>query len=350
MTLLRSLLGLEALWTAELFLTRALQIALIVGACQWIRLTLCRRDWTGLWTCALAGSIALPLLAALVPPFEVSIPAPGTAMVLDNSVTAGVVRQFLVTTIDPMAPTRGLRSPGDPPAPEPGMFAWLGLVWLTGTGMLLLRLGRGLLGLETLRSCSVVATDTHTSAALLAARTALRFTGRVELRVSDEISTAVSFGWLRPTIIVARSSCQDPLLLAAVVRHELVHLQQQDWVRLVVAKLACAMYWFNPAIWFLAKNQHVAMELEADRRAVATGLDRLGYAEYLLALTTVDHETQLTTAWRTRSDSTLVLRVRALTTSIQVPISPVQRVLGLALFAFITGGAAGLRSILVCTS
>ncbi|MCC3154211.1 M56 family metallopeptidase [Hymenobacter sp. BT770] len=72
--------------------------------------------------------------------------------------------------------------------------------------------------------------------------------------------------------------------LAAVLRHEQVHVRQWHTLDVLLAQVAQAMAWCNPAAWLLRRALLDNLEYLADHAALQTGLDRQAYQYSLLRL------------------------------------------------------------------
>ena len=72
--------------------------------------------------------------------------------------------------------------------------------------------------------------------------------------------------------------------LAAVLRHEQVHVRQGHTADVLLAQLALAAAWCNPAAWLLRRALLDNLEFLADQAVLATGLDRRAYQYSLLRL------------------------------------------------------------------
>ncbi len=72
--------------------------------------------------------------------------------------------------------------------------------------------------------------------------------------------------------------------LAAVLRHEQVHVRQWHTLDVLLAQLALAAAWCNPAAWLLARALLDNLEYLADHAVLQTGLDRRAYQYSLLRL------------------------------------------------------------------
>ncbi|MFC7666346.1 M56 family metallopeptidase [Hymenobacter humi] len=72
--------------------------------------------------------------------------------------------------------------------------------------------------------------------------------------------------------------------LAAVLHHEQVHVRQWHTLDVLLAQVALALAWLNPAAWLLRRALLNNLEYLADHAALQTGLDRQAYQYSLLRL------------------------------------------------------------------
>ena len=72
--------------------------------------------------------------------------------------------------------------------------------------------------------------------------------------------------------------------LAAVLRHEQVHVRQYHTLDVLLAQVALAAAWCNPAAWLLRRALLDNLEFLADHAVLETGLDRRAYQYSLLRL------------------------------------------------------------------
>ena len=87
----------------------------------------------------------------------------------------------------------------------------------------------------------------------------------------------------RATVIVPSHAGEiEPELLAAALRHELVHLARRDGLVVLAAGLATSLLWFQPLVWIFARVLETDREHSCDALVVrATGRPR-AYAHALL--------------------------------------------------------------------
>jgi TonB family protein len=105
------------------------------------------------------------------------------------------------------------------------------------------------------------------------------------LRISDAISSPVTFGFRRPVILLPSRfpelgrSMQD-----AILAHEMLHVERRDWLITVGEEVVRAIFWFHPAIWWLLGEIQLAREQAVDRAVIELTNSRDEYVDALLAI------------------------------------------------------------------
>jgi beta-lactamase regulating signal transducer with metallopeptidase domain len=116
----------------------------------------------------------------------------------------------------------------------------------------------------------------------------------VDLLVSDALSAPITSGFFRPVVILpADCSTWTAERRRIVLVHELAHIARLDYLAQLVATLACAIFWFHPAVWFAAGQLRAEAEHAADDRVLGAGTLGVTYATHLLELAG-DHDSALT--------------------------------------------------------
>jgi TonB family protein len=109
--------------------------------------------------------------------------------------------------------------------------------------------------------------------------------GGVSLLLSDAIASPVTFGALRPVVLLpARFPEFDPVVQEAILCHELLHVRRRDWLFMVGEELVRAAFWFHPAIWWLLGEIGLAREQEVDHQVIRATCARDQYVDALLAI------------------------------------------------------------------
>ncbi|MBI1353884.1 MAG: TonB family protein [Acidobacteria bacterium] len=106
---------------------------------------------------------------------------------------------------------------------------------------------------------------------------------RAECLVSDELPGPLTFGLRRPVVLVPRSLLDLPeLQQRAVLAHELLHVRNRDWLKLLGLEAVRCLFWFHPLIRILLNRLNEVRELLVDRRTIELTGDRRSYLEALV--------------------------------------------------------------------
>ena len=106
-----------------------------------------------------------------------------------------------------------------------------------------------------------------------------------DLRVSDTISSPVTFGFRRPAVLLPGSFSElDASLQDAILCHEILHVRRRDWLFTLAEELVRGVFWFHPAIWWLLGEIGLAREQVVDRQVVELTRSRDEYLDALLAI------------------------------------------------------------------
>jgi bla regulator protein blaR1 len=156
--------------------------------------------------------------------------------------------------------------------------AWLiPLIWFAGAATLLTRFAINLRGLHRLRKASDAVTD-----AWLLANVA-RFGRRVRLWRNDAIGAPVTWGIVRPIILVPAGFEELPAESRnAVILHELAHIQAHDFLMRGLAEIARALIWFQPLVWIVCRQLREEQEMACDNCVLAAGGKPSACAKLLL--------------------------------------------------------------------
>lgn len=121
------------------------------------------------------------------------------------------------------------------------------------------------------------------TAALLQREKLLR---RVRVRVSGRIGAPLSYGILRPVILLPKGMDRSGDTLRHVLLHELAHIRALDAARKLILIACLCVHWFNPFVYVMFLLANRDMELLCDARVLARlgRASRRDYAMTLLAL------------------------------------------------------------------
>ena len=280
-----------ALKATFLFLFTVLAVALLK------RSGAAARHFAG--TAGLLGAIALPLLTLALPRWEIPLLPPVVSAAPKSAeswrpVPPAVkprveVSEAEVGDVSP-APASAMASlPAEPPArPAAPRIPWLAIAlgaWVAGTVLAGLRLAVGVRRVRAMRREAARLRDPEwiEETEHLSERLAVRRS--VELYESSGVPVAITSGLFRPFLLL----CRQARLWAVerrrvVLLHELAHVKRGDWIWLVLAEAALALYWWHPLAWVLVNQVRRDGEKACDDLVLAAGTKPSVYAGHLLGI------------------------------------------------------------------
>lgn len=179
------------------------------------------------------------------------------------------------------------RASADGPAPARGGAApWLTtpllVLWLLGTLVLVIRLARGVVAARR-ASSRTSAPDPRFQALFERKRLAQGAPARTRLAVSRDLDAPLTTGILRPLVIApADLAWQRSAAAAPSLAHELAHVRRRDVLWQLVGHLACAVHWWNPLAWAVARKQRQDAEFACDDAVLLRGVAPEDYAGCLV--------------------------------------------------------------------
>jgi hypothetical protein len=118
----------------------------------------------------------------------------------------------------------------------------------------------------------------------------------VQLRQCGSALAPFTWGAFRPALLVPFEASDWPEeRRRLVLMHELAHVRRWDWLTQLIAHVACALYWFNPLVWFAARQMQVERERACDDIVLASGARASDYARELLVLAAGLSDSQIST-------------------------------------------------------
>ena len=255
----------SALWLRDLA-AFAIQLAVIIaaGAALW---RLCRIHQPSashaFWRLLLLACLILPALQPWRTPLESSswaatnlLAAPAAPPVTTPAIVAGESHALPLNTIVVIVLAAGVL---------------LRALWLALGAWNLRRLRRSATRLEP------VPTFVREAEARIGAR--------ADVYVSDRISGPITFGLIRPVVIVPPSvMTMEAALQEAIASHELLHVRRRDWVSVIGEEIVRTVFWFHPGIWWLIGRIQLSREHVVDEAVIRLTQSRDRYVEALLAV------------------------------------------------------------------
>ena len=265
----------------------ALKSLLIAGATLGLLELMKRRSAAERSWVAHIGLLALVLLALaplVLPNWTVEAPALlGEARTTEATVQSGSRPATLATAplaakdvsaVSVPAPSRISLSP----------VATVTAIYALPVAILLFITFLALARLIALRARADVLVDGHWLSALARAQRRMGFKHGTALLTSNELSSPISWGLMRPVILLNTRAVEASGEAEAIIAHELAHVARMDWAKLLLARVATALFWFNPFVWLLAREAHQLREEAADDSVLASDIADTDYAELLVGV------------------------------------------------------------------
>ena len=278
--------------TAAIIIELALKSLLVAGgALAVLRLVRKRSAAQRSWIAhlGLVALIALPAAVLLMPGWN---PLPAKLSLAESQVeyssnvailpTLAATDTASETAMD-TAPPGAEATAGERPAfvlPAAGELA----VWAYALPAILLLLTMlvAVLRLGAMHRRANVLVDSSWLSALAQAQQRMGFKHGTALLVSHELRSPVSWGLMRPIILLSEDTVDSTGEAEAIIAHELAHVARLDWAKLLIARVACALFWFNPLVWKLAREAHQLREEAADDAVLLSEVDDAAYATLLV--------------------------------------------------------------------
>jgi len=272
-------------------------LALAGGLCLiWRRASAAARHL--IWFLAVASLPFLPLLSSVLPSWNKPLWSVSTGLVSGNQVSLALE---LVPSAEPATPR-----PEAGPMPADAAYAgdhqnrrnqlfaahfsqsWLPLgftVWSGGIMLALGYLGFGQFQLGKIsRKARRLAGGDWTHLLRETCET-LRLRRPVILLQSSDHIMPLTWGWLRPVVLLPAEAAQWPVERRRIVLlHELAHVKRWDCLTQFTAKIVCAFYWFNPLAWLAARRMCIERERACDDLVLYAGCKASDYAGHLVEI------------------------------------------------------------------
>lgn len=197
---------------------------------------------------------------AILPFLGYFLPSWPGLFVQNRSVGMEILRSIEIVLPEALVRTAGADAI---PAVSP-LLRGLFLAWLLGIGVLLIRFGIRLGSLLCLiRGAERAEIEGVPVYFAPRVRTPFSFRGRIYL----------------PTDLRSYPSVRNILI------HEQEHTRATHFVDLLIAEVACMLFWFNPFAWALKRDMQRNLEFLADRAVLLSGASRREYQYELLGFT-----------------------------------------------------------------
>ena len=291
----------------EFMVEMAWKSALIAGLALLLAATLRSRaaaDRAAVLRVAVALLLLLPVFSVGLPKLEIEAWAPEPASIPAQLPTQAMP-ELLGVPHEVAAPAPTELTIWDDPS-----LLFL-ILYLGGVAMAVARLGAGLWTLKRwTRTAAEVDCPVWTET-FERARWAAGAPQRLRLLVSDEAPSPLSWGLIRPVILIDGDTLREPEDADAILAHEIAHVVRRDWAVLMLTRVAAALFWFNPLVWMLEREVVQQAEEAADIEA-SLWVEPARYAQTLVHWAQFSAATAIPANSIAPSAHALARRVRAI--------------------------------------
>jgi beta-lactamase regulating signal transducer with metallopeptidase domain len=236
-----------------------------------------------IWACAIAIAVLLPLATIVTPRWSVATPAPLARLASAARTEAAPSTIPSVAATERIGVNAGEKAKDRRPS---GLTPWIIAAWIWIAGAVVVfcyalmghfaawRLYRTTRRIE---DAWIQSTEQLTREAGLSSPLCV-----VE---SAAISAPVVLHLWRPIIVMPEAAGRwSRARIRAVLLHEFAHIKRNDLHMQSLAQFACAVYWFNPLVWFAAHQLRLERERACDDLVLLGGTSGADYATHLFEI------------------------------------------------------------------
>lgn len=197
------------------------------------------------------------------------------------------IRPEFASSVAPAVISQGANVTSMSRLPGWSLATWVGAVWIVGFVVSLAPVVYGVWMLSRLRRRGERIVNGKLWAQCQDTAALLGFCGPIELVLSNRHGIPMTWGFLRPVLLLPREALNwsEPRL-RMVLLHELAHMQRADYLSQLLGQLMRAAHWFNPLAWWSLRKLRCEAEQACDDMVLAAGADAADYAEQLVCITT----------------------------------------------------------------
>ncbi|HKC40182.1 MAG TPA: M56 family metallopeptidase [Gemmatimonadales bacterium] len=252
------------------------------------------------WSLACGGVLALPLASGLLPNWRVAgWPRLDVPIALDVAQVAGAplgasqehapppprTPPASVTSVQRSVPSSTV---DDGPVRFRVTADWTALIfpiWLSGVAAILLLLAVAIGRIMWLNRVTALVQDERWLGLVEDLSLELGLTRHVRLLQAKGPAMPMTWGIRRPAILLpAEADAWTAERRRDVLLHELAHVKRHDFLIQLIARIACAVYWFHPLVWLAATRLREERERACDDQVLRAGATPSDYATHLLEI------------------------------------------------------------------
>ena len=160
------------------------------------------------------------------------------------------------------------------------------LIWLMGVGLFLLKLMGGISYVYYLRSQHNFPVDEYWFETIQNLSKRVNIQKPIDLVESALVRSPVVVGYLKPMILfpIGAINRLNPQEVEAILAHEIAHIMRDDYVFNIIQSVIEALFYFNPAVWWISANIRAERENCCDDVAIQLCGNSMTYAKSLVVV------------------------------------------------------------------
>ncbi|MBL7816014.1 MAG: M56 family metallopeptidase [Saprospiraceae bacterium] len=160
------------------------------------------------------------------------------------------------------------------------------LIWLLGVGLFILKLLGGVSYVYYLRLQHNFPVDEYWLDMVETLSKKVNINKSIELVESALVRSPIVVGYLKPMILfpIGAINRLNPQEVEAILAHEIAHVMRHDYVFNILQSVIEAMYYFNPAVWWISANIRAERENCCDDVAIQLCGNSMTYAKSLVVV------------------------------------------------------------------
>jgi beta-lactamase regulating signal transducer with metallopeptidase domain len=232
-----------------------------------------------LWAMGLLAALLFPLASLILPEISVPVLRDSHARIGSPPIDGGSVRAVGVLPERPGRPETAAA------VSRFTLAQWIALVWAMGSVVVGIRSFLGLREVRRLRRMSRPVEDAHWLDLAASVQQELRLSAPLQLRIGEDRIPPMMWGILKYTVLLpAAATGWTRACLHDVLAHELAHAKRRDGIIQIMVQSVCALYWFNPLVWYAAYRMQIERERACDDYVLSLGINAEDYADHLLQI------------------------------------------------------------------
>lgn len=154
---------------------------------------------------------------------------------------------------------------------------WIGMLWVIGSVLFLVRGVGGFLYLKRLQSRSHMITDSEIVTRFNSLREDFGIQTKVLLKESSRVMTPMVYGFFKPVILFPIGLTQGLSTdeVEIILLHELAHLKRNDFLINIIINCLKAVYFYNPAFLWIQSQLDNEREFATDEMVIEHRKDNI---------------------------------------------------------------------------